>query len=149
MDNLIELLSFQVPNVYEVTYHGKPLTSHSLGQRASAMMLFLLKQDENDVFLIDQPEDDLDSQTIYEEVVKLLRTIKAKHQFIFATHEPNFPVLGDAESVAACDMRSDQIVVHSGSIDTKECQGKIVGIMEGGVEAFERRKTIYQIWKAG
>ncbi len=148
-DNLFELLSFQVPNVYEVTYHGKPLTSHSLGQRASAMMLFLLKQDENDLFLIDQPEDDLDSQTIYEEVVKLLRTIKAKHQFIFATHEPNFPVLGDAESVGACDMTNDQIVVQSGSIDTKECQGKIVGIMEGGVEAFERRKTIYQIWKAG
>ena len=31
----------------------------------------------------------------------------------------------------------------------KGCQGKIVSIMEGGVEVFERRKTIYQIWKAG
>ena len=61
---------------------------HSLGQRASAMMLFLLKQDENDLFLIHQPEDDLDSQTVYEEVVKLLRTIKSKHQFIFATTMP-------------------------------------------------------------
>jgi len=149
LDNLFELLSFQVPNTYEVTYHDKALKSHSLGQRASAMMLFLLKQEENDLFLIDQPEDDLDSQTVYEEVVKLLRTIKAKHQFIFATHNANFPVLGDAESVGACDVENDQIVVHSGSIDTKECQGKVIDIMEGGVEAFERRKTIYQIWKAG
>ena len=39
---LIELIGFQVPNSYDVTYHGKPLKSHSLGQRASAMMLFLL-----------------------------------------------------------------------------------------------------------
>jgi predicted ATPase len=148
LKNLFDLLSFQVPNTYEVTYHGKPLKSHSLGQRASAMMLFLLKQEENDLFLIDQPEDDLDSQTVYEEVVKLLRAIKSKHQFIFATHNANFPVLGDAECVGACDVQSDQILVHSGSIDVKECQSKIVAIMEGGVEAFERRKNIYQIWKA-
>jgi chromosome segregation protein len=148
LENLFCLLSYQVPNSYEVTYHGKPLTSHSLGQRASAMMLFLLRQEEHDLFLIDQPEDDLDSQTVYEEVVKLLRVIKAKRQFIFATHEPNFPVLGDAESIGACEIANDRISVHSGSIDTKECQGKIVAIMEGGVEAFERRKTIYQIWKA-
>jgi len=149
VNNLFELLSFQVPNVYDVTYHGKPLKSHSLGQRASAMMLFLLKQDENDLFLIDQPEDDLDSQTVYEEVVKLLRVIKSKHQFIFATHNANFPVLGDAENISACDGESNRIAVHSGSIDTKDSQGKIVSIMEGGVEAFERRKTIYQIWRAG
>jgi predicted ATPase len=148
LENLFELLSFQVPNLYEVTYHGKPLTSHSLGQRASAMMLFLLRQEEHDLFLIDQPEDDLDSQTVYEEVVKLLRVIKSKHQFIFATHEPNFPVLGDAESIAACEFENSEISVHSGSIDTKESQSKIVAIMEGGVEAFERRKAIYQIWKA-
>ena len=63
------------------------------------MMLFLLSQDENDLLLIDQPEDDLDSQTVYEEVVKLLRTIKPRRQFIFATHNANFPVLGDAETV--------------------------------------------------
>jgi chromosome segregation protein len=149
LENLFDLLSFQVPNLYEVTYHGKPLKSHSLGQRASAMMLFLLKQEDNDLFLIDQPEDDLDSQTVYEEVVKLLRVIKSKHQFIFATHEANFPVLGDAESVGACDGDDNHIAVHSGSIDTKDSQNKIVSIMEGGVEAFDRRKTIYQIWKAG
>jgi chromosome segregation protein len=112
------------------------------------MMLFLLSQDENDLLLIDQPEDDLDSQTVYEEVVKLLRQIKSRHQFIFATHNANFPVLGDAENIAACHVE-DEAIVTTGSIDTKDCQAKIVDIMEGGVEAFERRKTIYQIWKAG
>jgi chromosome segregation protein len=52
--------------------------------------------------MIDQPEDDLDSQTVYEEVVKLIRNIKARQQFILATHNANFPVLGDAELICAC-----------------------------------------------
>jgi ABC-type enterochelin transport system ATPase subunit len=145
---LFDLLSYQVPNSFEVTYHGKPLKSHSLGQRASAMMLFLLSQDDIDLLLVDQPEDDLDSQTVYEEVVKLVRKLKNDRQFIFATHNANFPVLGDAESVAACTASETVIDVIAGSIDTKDVQGKIVKIMEGGAEAFERRKTIYEIWKA-
>jgi len=146
-ENLADLLTYQIPNSFIVTYHGKPLKSHSLGQRASAMMLFLLSQDDHDLLLIDQPEDDLDSQTVYEEVVKLVRKIKPNHQFIFATHNANFPVLGDAEIVAAC-VYEGTISVVTGSIDTKEAQGKIVSIMEGGKEAFERRKTIYEIWDA-
>lgn len=146
-DSLIELLGCQIPNSYDVTYHGKALRSHSLGQRASAMMLFLLSQDDNDLLLIDQPEDDLDSQTVYEEVVKLLRTIKSDQQFIFATHNANFPVLGDAEIVSACSAEGDIFAVETGSIDAKDCQERIISIMEGGPEAFERRKTIYQIWR--
>lgn len=146
-ENLAELLAYQIPNSFTVTYQGKPLKSHSLGQRASAMMLFLLSQDDHDLLLIDQPEDDLDSQTVYEEVVKLVRSIKKGRQFILATHNANFPVLGDAEIIAACSYEEKMSVV-AGSIDTKDAQGKIVRIMEGGKEAFERRKTIYEIWDA-
>ena len=137
-----------MPNSYAVTYHGKALLSHSLGQRASAMMLFLLSQKGNDLLLIDQPEDDLDSQTVYEEVVKLLRQIKPNQQFIFATHNANFPVLGDAETITTCSASDDDIAISVGNIDDKSCQSNVISIMEGGPEAFERRKTIYQIWKA-
>lgn len=147
LENLADLLTYQVPNSFSVTYHGKPLKSHSLGQRASAMMLFLLSQDDHDLLLIDQPEDDLDSQTVYEEVVKLVRTIKKGRQFILATHNANFPVLGDAEIVAACAYEQ-AISVRAGSIDSKDSQSAIVRIMEGGREAFQRRKTIYEIWDA-
>ena len=146
--HLKELLLFQIPNSYDVTYHGRPLRSHSLGQRASAMMLFLLSQEGNDLLLIDQPEDDLDSQTVYEEVVKILRAIKPKQQFIFATHNANFPVLGDAETITTCSVSDEEIVVVGGNIDNRACQTNVINIMEGGPEAFERRKTIYQIWKA-
>lgn len=146
-ENLFDLLSFQVPNSYKVTYHGKDLKQHSLGQRASAMMLFILSQKDCDLLMIDQPEDDLDGQSIYEEVVKLIRELKPNQQFIFATHNANFPVLGDAELVVSCQYNEDKITVEGASIDDKESQKKIVNIMEGGREAFERRKVIYQQWE--
>ncbi|WP_028878359.1 TrlF family AAA-like ATPase [Terasakiella pusilla] len=146
LENLEDLLTFQVPNSFVVNFHGKPLSEHSLGQRASAMILFLLSKRENDILLIDQPEDDLDNQTIYEDVVKLIRQLKPEQQFIFATHNANFPVLGDAEQIVACQYENDELSLEIGSIDAKHMQDKIVSIMEGGFEAFDKRKSIYQLW---
>jgi ABC-type lipoprotein export system ATPase subunit len=145
--NLSALLTWQVPNAYAIKYHGKQLKNHSLGQRASALILFVLSQRDNDVVIIDQPEDDLDNQTIYEDVIKLVRKLKPKMQFIFATHNPNIPVLGDAEQIIACSYTEDSIETNVGSIDSPPLQEAIVSIMEGGSEAFQRRKEIYQIWK--
>jgi len=146
-DNLETLLTWQVPNVFTIEYHGKALAHHSLGQRASALMLFVLSQQENDVVIIDQPEDDLDNQTIYDDVIKLIRELKPSTQFIFATHNANIPVLGDAEQVIACEYQDDQITLVTGSIDSAEVQQRIVRIMEGGAEAFEKRKQVYEAWK--
>src|SRR5690606_26824194 len=67
-ENLDDLLTFKVDNKIIIQYNGKSLDKHSLGQRASALILFLLAQKENDILIIDQPEDDLDNQTIYDEV---------------------------------------------------------------------------------
>lgn len=146
MENLGDLLVWQVPNQYKIEYKGKELKQHSLGQRASALILFVLSQEDNDVFIIDQPEDDLDNQTIYEDVVKLLCQIKHKTQFILATHNANFPVLGNAEQVLACENGESEIDIESGSIDVPTIQDKVIAIMEGGKEAFHKRKEIYQIW---
>ncbi len=111
------------------------------------MILFILSQRENDVIVIDQPEDDLDNQTIFDDVIKLVRSLKKGIQFIFATHNANFPVLGDAEQVVACSFASGKGKVQVGSIDEPGIQKAIVSIMEGGHEAFARRKEIYQLWK--
>ncbi len=155
-DNLKELLSWQVPNKFTIKYRNKELQQHSLGQRASALILFVLSQKENDLVMIDQPEDDLDNQTIYEDVIKLVRELKPKTQFIFATHNANFPVLGDSEQIHACKYAEEfsdntgiqqEISIKSGSIDYPIIQQEIVNIMEGGEDAFNKRKEIYQIWK--
>ncbi|MCP3903853.1 MAG: AAA family ATPase [Planctomycetes bacterium] len=147
-NNLSAMLTWQVPNRYVIKYHGKQLKKHSLGQRASALILFVLSQRDNDVIIIDQPEDDLDNQTIYEDVIKLVRRLKPTTQFIFATHNPNIPVLGDAQQVIACEYTEDAIRPDAGSIDVPSQQEAIVKIMEGGREAFQRRKEIYQGWKS-
>ena len=145
-DNAVALMTWQVPNHFTIEYRGKELKHHSLGQRASALILFVLSQGENDVFIIDQPEDDLDNQTVYEDVIKLVRKLKPHTQFIFATHNANFPVLGDAERVISCEYTDNTITPTGGSIDCPEVQGKIVAIMEGGEEAFRQRKRRYESW---
>lgn len=146
IDNLKTLLTWQVPNKFVIKYRDKELKYHSLGQRASALILFVLSQRDNDLIIIDQPEDDLDNQTIYADVITLIRKMKFETQFIFATHNANFPVLGDAELIHSCHYSDEMIVLESGSIDNPNTQKEIVEIMEGGEEAFNRRKEIYQIW---
>lgn len=146
-DYLEDLLIYQVPNRFEILYRGLPIREHSLGQRASALILFILSQQDNDVIIIDQPEDDLDNQTIYEDVVKLILRLKSETQFIFATHNANFPVLGDAEQVITCKYDSDGIKPSTGSIDKPKTQQDIVSIMEGGEEAFKKRGRKYKAWK--
>lgn len=146
-DNLKDLLVYQVQNKFIIKYRGKELQHHSLGQRASALILFVLNQQENDLIIVDQPEDDLDNQTIYEDVIKLIRNLKPHAQFLFATHNANFPVLGDAEQIHSCRYEDDKITIHTGSIDSPILQKEIVDIMEGGEDAFNKRKEIYGIWK--
>lgn len=146
-DNLQALLTYQVPNKFKIKYRGKELQHHSLGQRASALMLFVLNQQENDLIIVDQPEDDLDNQTIYEDVIKLIKELKPNTQFIFATHNANFPVLGDSEQIHSCCYSDDIVEIETGSIDSSIIQKEIVDIMEGGEDAFNKRKEIYDIWK--
>ncbi len=146
-EKLPELLTYRVEDKFTIKYYDKPLSEHSLGQRASALILFLLAQKDSGLIIIDQPEDDLDNQTIYKDVIKVLRKLKGTMQFIFATHNANIPVLGDSEQVISCCCEDDKFKAEIGSIDNPQIQQKIVEIMEGGEEAFRRRKDIYESWK--
>ena len=145
-DNILDLITFRVEDRFTIKYNDKPLKDHSLGQRATALILFLLAQKETNVLIIDQPEDDLDNQTIYEDVIKAIKSLKGQMQFIFATHNANIPVLGDSEKIISCRYTEDKIDVYGGTIDNQKTQKQIVTIMEGGEEAFNRRKNIYEIW---
>ena len=141
-----ELLSKFVQNKIEIYYHGKILKKHSIGQRASALILFLLTQSNNDIIVIDQPEDDLDNKVVYDEVIKAIVDKKSHIQFIFATHNANIPVLGDSEKVIVVEYQDTNIDVCEGNIDLNVTQRQIVDIMEGGQEAFNKRQLIYNTW---
>ena len=116
-----------------------PIGQASAGQRASAMLAFLLAHGEEPLVL-DQPEDDLDNHLIYDLVVQQMRQNKMRCQLIVATHNPNIVVNGDAEMLHALDFKAGQCVVHqSGSLLQNAMREEVCRVMEGGREAFKRR----------
>ncbi len=113
----------------------------STGQRCTAILPILLVQSERPL-LIDQPEDNLDNAFIYETIVKALRAVRGTRQVVFVTHNPNIPVLGDAERVFVLESDGHNARLRRvGSID--ECKDDIETILEGGREAFLQRKRRY------
>ena len=117
----------------------QPITQASAGQRAAAMLAFLLAHGEEPLIL-DQPEDDLDNQLIYDLVVQQMRENKLRRQIIAVTHNPNIVVNGDAEMLQVLEFGQGQcFVAQSGSLQEKAMRDKVCQVMEGGREAFERR----------
>ena len=117
----------------------KPIKQASAGQRAAAMLAFLLAHGTEPIVL-DQPEDDLDNHLIYGLVVQQIRSGKQRRQIITITHNPNIVVNGDAEMIHALDFRNGQCrVVEEGCLQEKAMREEICRVMEGGREAFERR----------
>lgn len=118
----------------------------SAGQQATALLRVLLAQ-TGVPLIIDQPEEDLDSQVV-EDVVARLWAAKQRRQLIFASHNANLVVNGDAELVVACDYRKqgDQSggrIKLEGAIDIPAVREEITHVMEGGEKAFRLRKERY------
>lgn len=121
----------------------QPLEKLSDGQRATAMLLLLLVQEDR-ALIVDQPEDDLDNRFIYEDIVRILRDHKSTRQILAATHNPNIPVLGHAELIVALEATESKAKIAAlGSIDRTEVQEFVKEVMEGGKDAFRRRAEKY------
>ncbi|MGQ9648542.1 MAG: AAA family ATPase [Phycisphaerae bacterium] len=113
----------------------------STGQKCTTILPILLMDSENPL-LIDQPEDNLDNRFVYETIVESIGKIKRRRQLIFVTHNPNIPVLGDADKVFALDSGGTTArKVNEGTVD--HCKDNIVTLLEGGEDAFKRRKARY------
>jgi len=118
----------------------------SAGQQATALLTVLLNQPGASL-IIDQPEDDVDSK-MSQEIVRKMWTAKTQRQFIFASHNANLVVNGDAELVICCDyikagdQTGGQIKVV-GAIDSRDIKDEITSVTEGGKEAFKLRKEKY------
>lgn len=95
--------------------------------------------------ILDQPEDDLDNQLIYDLIVSQLRAAKQYRQVILVIHNANIVVNGDSENVISLDVINRQTQIKSqGSLQESFVREDICNIMEGGKEAFEQRyKRIY------
>ena len=126
----------------------KPVNELSLGQKVVAMLSFVLGYSEYSKdyrpLIIDQPEDNLDNQYIYKNLVKQLREIKEKRQVIIATH--NATIVTNAKADQVCVMKSDD---KHGWIETTGYPGEnriknhIINYLEGGKESFMHKVSIY------
>lgn len=121
----------------------------STGQKATAVLLLLLLESEGPL-VVDQPEDDLDNRFITEGIVPKMRDEKRRRQFIFATHNANIPVLGDAELIIGLSAAGEAGQGHAelkaeymGSIDNYQVSEMVKEVLEGGRAAFETRRVKY------
>lgn len=143
-------------------------TTMAPGRRAFFLLrLILAESDDKWPLLIDQPEDNLDSRSIIEEIVPFLREKKKERQIIMVSHNANFVIGADAEQIIVANRNSSsslneddrQFNYLTGSIeytkkkdksikDTLKCQGTrehACLILDGGKEAFENRRNKYNL----
>jgi len=124
----------------------KPLNRLSTGQQCTAI-LHLLLLENSDPLIMDQPEDNLDNAFIADRIVHELRDAKGNRQFLFATHNANIPVFGDAEWIGvftASESQGSLGFEAQGSIDVPVIRDQVASILEGGRDAFIQRKEKYE-----
>lgn len=121
----------------------------SLGQKVVAMLDLILGYgqyiDDYRPILIDQPEDNLDSQYIYKNLVYQLREVKKNRQVIIATH--NATIVTNAMADQVCVMQSDGTngwVEMTGYPSEKRIKKSIINYMEGGIDSFRHKSQIYR-----
>ena len=126
---------------YSLNKHDsfKPVEQGSPGQKTAALLAFILSYG-HEPLILDQPEDDLDNQLIYDLIVQQLRRIKKRRQVIVVTHNANIVVNGDAENVVVLEVCSGQSrAANQGGLQESGIRADICRLMEGGKEAFDLR----------
>ncbi len=156
---------------YIVKMGNDSINVMSPGKKALVLLQLLIDLADSECpILIDQPEDDLDNRSIFEQLIPFIKRKKVNRQIIIVTHNANIVVGADAEEVIVanqegidCENKSRRFEYRSGSIendnpvykhdDTIEkgilnkqgIQQHICDILEGGIQAFEKRKNKYRM----
>ena len=145
---------------YGLRYEGTDLQSLSPGTKGIVLLILYLAIDQEDQrpLIIDQPDENLDNQSIYDILRGYFRQAKERRQVIIVTHNPNLVVNTDADQVivARC-LRSDdglpRIRYFSGSLEMdyrepdtgRTIRDDVCRLLEGGREAFEMRERKYRL----
>ncbi|MDR6674734.1 TrlF family AAA-like ATPase [Xanthomonas sp. 1678] len=133
---------------YSLTYAGQEIGQLSPGERGLLLLVFYLLVDKDDIpIIIDQPEENLDNQTIYKVLVKCIKQAKDRRQVIMVTHNPNLAVVCDAEQIvyASCDKTASKFDYEAGAIEQPDINDRVVQILEGTKPAFKNRQAKYRM----
>jgi ABC-type lipoprotein export system ATPase subunit len=138
---------------YGLRYEGVDLVHLSPGMRGIVLLILYLAIDRWDTrpLLVDQPEENLDPHSVYQELVRYFRAAKRRRQVIIVTHNPNLVVNADADQVIVASaerktMGSIPIIRYdSGGLEDKDIRADVCRILEGGERAFLDRDRRYAI----
>jgi predicted ATPase len=134
---------------YELRMGTKELSQLSPGERGTLLLVFYLLVDKDDIpLVIDQPEENLDNQTVYELLMPCMKEARQRRQVFIVTHNPNLAVVCDAEQVvcASLDKANNYRMEYlSGSIENPTLNKAIVDILEGTRPAFKNRESKYEV----
>lgn len=116
----------------------------SPGTKANILMEYIVFHDSGMPLLIDQPEDNIDNQTVYDDLTKWFTDLKLKRQVIVATHDANIVVNGDAENVIVCEQKEADVFDYwNGALEFDGIIDDVSRILDGGKDAIERRLLKY------
>jgi len=134
---------------FKLLWRGKPLDQLSPGERGTLLLIFYLLIDREDMpLVIDQPEENLDNETIAELLVPAVKHAKQVRQIVLVTHNPNLAVVCDADQVihASIDKVSGNRVTYTtGAIEDPAITQLIVDVLEGTKPAFDLRNAKYEV----
>lgn len=120
------------------------IVNMSPGTRTNILLEYIVHRDTNSPLLIDQPEDNVDNQTIYGQIKDWFIALKNKRQVIVVTHDANIVINADAENVILASQRQDGSFNYEyGALEYGDMLEDASVILDGGVEAVKRRLMKY------
>jgi hypothetical protein len=132
---------------YEISYDGVDIRKLSPGTRGIVLLLLYLALDDSDdrPLIIDQPEENLDPKSVFDELVALFVAAKAKRQVIIVTHNANLVINTDADQIILAKAGPHPtgglppITYVAGGLESAETRKAVCDILEGGEAAFRER----------
>jgi len=151
-NNLLEfydyLFSLKYLNpTYELKLSNKKISLLSPGEKGALLIIFYLLLDKDNIpLIIDQPEENLDNESIFKILTHFLKETKKKRQLMIVTHNPNLAIVGDAEQIiyVQIDKKNyNKFMFESGAIENPNINKHASDILEGTIKAFDIRRLKY------
>lgn len=134
---------------YALTWGERTLEQLSPGERGALLLVFYLLVDKNTIpLVIDQPEENLDNESVFRMLVPCIKQAKERRQVIIVTHNPNLAVVCDADQIIYSEMNKsagNRITYTTGAIENPTINQHIVDVLEGTRPAFDVRDAKYKL----
>jgi ABC-type lipoprotein export system ATPase subunit len=132
---------------FTLRWAGKDVQQLSPGERGTLLLVFYLLIDRSDIpLIIDQPEENLDNQTVFNVLVPSIKEARGRRQLIIVTHNPNLAVVCDADQVICASIYKEdgnKVSYDAGAIENPRINKRILDILEGTRPAFDNRDSKY------